>query len=331
MSSEGVFKLSSGLEGYQAGTVIGRTQQGPPHPFWALESGGHLPCCAYEGPIAMQNRQQLGGSCFIQNWQGPLSWLLHAHQGPGESRGARGPKGAPGSPQLQSGRKLVGGPPLPSPAVRPCLLPRQSGWGRALVHSAQLSFGSLNSKRRHCTGLPGWRGGGGHTMAKIEGSGGGQGCHPQSEGATGGHWHGGLRAAWSRGPGPGRGGRGGGGGRMAWAMRPGRACREAPSASRRLSRAARRASSSSCWACSSDMRSYRTFWVCQRWSGRERRGQVRERDAQTQREMGDQPQLGESPLRGTQVGDNCEDTPTLQVSCCSPRNGRTRGKRRDRS
>lgn len=122
-------QLSSGLEGYQAGIVIGRTQQGPPHPFWALESGGHLPCCAYEGPIAMQNRQQLGGSCFIQNWQGPLSWLLHAHWGPGESRGARGPKEAPGSPQLQSGRKRAGGPPLPSPAVQPCLLPRQPGWG----------------------------------------------------------------------------------------------------------------------------------------------------------------------------------------------------------
>lgn len=200
----------------------------------------------------MQNRQQLGGSCFIQNWQGPLSWLLRAHRGPGDQRKLLAPPGS-----VQGGN---GWWPTPALACGPALPSAQTVWvGRALVHSAQLSFGSLNSKRHHCTGLPGWRGRGGHTMAKIEGSGGGQGCHPQSEGAMGGHRHGGLRAAWSRGPGPGRGGRGGGGGRMAWAMRPGRACREAPSASRRLSRAARRASSSSCWACSSDMRSYMTF------------------------------------------------------------------------
>lgn len=42
----------------------------------------------------------------------------------------------------------------------------------------------------------------------------------------------------------------------------------------RLSRAARRASSSSCWACSSDMRSYMTFWVC-RTERREREGETR--------------------------------------------------------
>lgn len=176
---------------------------------------------------------------------------------------------------------MVSGPPLLSPAVWPCPLPGQSRRGvvgRAPVHSAQLSFGSLNSKRRHCTGLPGWHGGGGHTMAKIEGSGGRQGRHPQSEGATGGHRCGELRVTWSEGPGPGRGGRGGGGGRLAWAMRPGKACREVPNASRRLSRAARRTSSSSCWACSSDMRSYMTFWVCQRQRGLEREERPGERE-----------------------------------------------------
>lgn len=103
-------------------------------------------------------------------------------------------------------------------------------------------------------------------MAKIVGSGGGQGHHPQSEGATGGHRHG---EPWSGAPG--WGGKGGGSGCMAWVMRLGKACREVPSASRRLSRAARRASRSSCWACSSDMRSYMAFWVCerQRWEREE--------------------------------------------------------------
>lgn len=215
--------------------------------------------------------------------QGPLSWLLHAHQGPGENQGARGPKEAPGSPSSNQGGS--GRWPTPTLACSPALSSAQTVWvGRALVRSARLSFGSLNSKRRRCTGLPGWRGGGGHTMAKIEGSGGRQGCHPQSEGAMGGHWHGGLRAAWSRGPRPGRGGRGGGGGRMAWAMRPGRACREAPRASRRPSRAARRASSSSCWACSSDMRSYRTFWVCRRQRERKERPSERQQRTDTQRD-----------------------------------------------
>lgn len=223
------------------------------------------------------------GPALFRTGKDPSPGCSMPTRGLGRVGGARGPKEAPGSPpgsnQGGSGRW-----PTPALACGPALSSAQTVWvGRALGHSAQLSFGSLNSKRRHCTGLPGWRGGGGHTMAKIEGSGGGQGCHPQSEAAMGGHWHGGLRAAWSRGPGPGRGGRGGGGGRMAWAMRPGRACREVPSASRRLSRAARRASSSSCWACSSDMRSYRTFWVCQRQSGRERRGQVRERDRHRER------------------------------------------------
>lgn len=121
-------------------------------------------------------------------------------------------------------------------------------------------------------------------MAKIVGSGGGRGCHPQSEEATGGHRHGELRTAWSGGPD--RGGKGGGGRHMAWVMRLGKACREVPSASRRLSSAARRASRSSCWACSSDMRSYMAFWVCQRQrGGREKRLSETGRDGRTERQL----------------------------------------------
>ena len=199
----------------------------------------------------------------------PLLAALHPPGAWGEPGvgGGRGPEEAPGSPSSNQGGSRWW--PAPALACRTALPSARTVW-RAPVQSAQLGFSSLNSKRRHCTGLLGWRGGGGHTMAKIEESGGRQSRHPQSEGAVGGRRCGGLRATWSSGPEPGRGGRGGGGGRMAWAMRPGKACREAPNASRRLSRAARRASSSSCWACSSDMRLYMTFWVCQRQGGWER-------------------------------------------------------------
>lgn len=289
--------MSSGRRGVQAWKTTRLGRDGLTlTPTSGLESPGPWcppPMLRYECPPATHNRQQVGWSCFIWNWQGPLSWLPHTHLGPGESRGSRR-----GVPQESGDQRKLQAPPapireeadLPSPAVWPYSLPEQSGWGavvRAPVHSAQLSFGSLNSKRRHCTGLLGWRGSGGHTMAKIEGSGGRQGCHPQSEGATGGHQCGGLRATWSRGSEPGQGGRAGGGGCMAWAMRPGRACREVPNASRRLSRAARRASSSSCWACSSDMRSYMTFWVC-RTERREREEKPGEREGG----MGTERRLG---------------------------------------
>lgn len=71
---------------------------------------------------------------------------------------------------------------------------------------------------------------------------------------------------------------------MAWAMRLGKACREVPSASRRLSRAARRASRSSCWACSSDMRSYMAFWVYRRQrGGRKKRLSETGRDRHTEK------------------------------------------------
>lgn len=234
--------------------------------------------------VSTSHTQQAASGRVLLYLEPARTPLLAAPHPPGAWREPRVGEGRTGE---SAGQRKLQAPPapsreeadLPSPAVWPYSLPEQSGWGavvRAPVHSAQLSFGSLNSKRRHCTGLLGWRGSGGHTMAKIEGSGGRQGCHPQSEGATGGHQWGGLRATWSRGPEPGQGGRAGGGGRMAWAMRPGRACREVPSASRRLSRAARRASSSSCWACSSDMRSYMTFWVC-RTERREREEKAGER------------------------------------------------------
>ena len=49
---------------------------------------------------------------------------------------------------------------------------------------------------------------------------------------------------------------------------------------------------------------------------------MRDSRGQTHREMGDQPQLGGRPLRRTQVGDKCEDTPAPQVSRCTAGNGR---------
>lgn len=109
--------------------------------------------------------------------------------GPGEQKKLQAP---PAPIREEAGSSC----PLPLPAVQLCPLPVDTVLvGQGLSRSAQLSSDSLNSKRRHWTGLPGWCGGGGHTMAKTVGSSGGQGCHPQSEGATGGHWHGGFWAA----------------------------------------------------------------------------------------------------------------------------------------
>lgn len=116
------------LCGHRVGQVqmsadrCGVQAQETPRPGWAgltstptsgLESQGpgvHCPCC----PPATHNRQQVGGSCFIWNRQGPLSWLPHTHPGPGESRGwgrgVPGNGGARGSsklPQRQAGRRQI--------------------------------------------------------------------------------------------------------------------------------------------------------------------------------------------------------------------------------
>lgn len=130
----GLVQMSSGRCGVQAwkSTRLGRDGL-TLTPTSGLESPGPWcprPMLRYECPPATHNRQQVGWSCFIWNWQGPLSWLPHTHPGPGESRGqggaCRGNRGTRGSsklPQLPSGRKQTC-PRLPS---GPTLCPNSLG------------------------------------------------------------------------------------------------------------------------------------------------------------------------------------------------------------
>lgn len=153
------------------------------------------------------NRQQVGWSCFIWNWQGPSPWLPHP---PRAWRGARAGRG--GRAAGIGGPEELQAPPAPireeadlPPGYRTVWV-RCSGSDPSPLSPTQLRLLELQEAPLYRASWMAWKSR--PPMAKIEGSGGRQGCHPQSEGATGGHQCGGLRATWSRaGARPGRQGR----------------------------------------------------------------------------------------------------------------------------